>query len=66
MIARVDVPVLMVAGRQSQYWPVRARRGRRPRTPHGRAVVVEDSGHAVNFDRPDEFNRLLLDFMGEL
>jgi len=35
-------------------------------TAHGRAVVVEESGHAVNLDRPDEFNDVLLAFVREL
>ena len=29
-------------------------------------MVVEDSGHAVNFDQPEEFGRILLGFLGEL
>jgi len=66
VIARVDVPVLMVAGRQSQYWPCEHAEAAVRDTGQGRAAVVEDSGHAVNFDQPDEFDRLLLDFLGEL
>ena len=66
MIARVDVPVLMVAGRQSQFWPCEHAEAAVRGTAQGRAVVVEDSGHAVNFDRPDEFGRILLGFLGEL
>jgi pimeloyl-ACP methyl ester carboxylesterase len=66
VIARADVPVLMVAGRESQYWPCEHAEAAVRDTAQGRAVVVEDSGHAVNFDRPDEFDRVLLDFLGEL
>jgi non-heme chloroperoxidase len=66
VIARVDVPVLMVAGRESQYWPCEHAEAAVRQTPSGRAVVVEESGHAVNFDRPDEFNHLLLAFLKEL
>ncbi len=32
--------------------------------PGARQVVLEGAGHAVSVDRADEFNRLLLDFLG--
>jgi non-heme chloroperoxidase len=66
VIARADVPVLMVAGRESQYWPCEHAEAAVRDNPRGRALVIEDSGHAVNFDRPEEFDRVLLDFLGEL
>lgn len=66
VIARADVPVLMVAGRQSQYWPCEHAEAAVRDVAHGRAVVIEDSGHAVNLDRPDEFDKVLLDFLREL
>jgi non-heme chloroperoxidase len=66
VVARVDVPVLMVAGRESQFWPCEHAEAAVQGTPYGQTVLVEESGHAVNFDRPDEFNDVLLAFLGEL
>jgi pimeloyl-ACP methyl ester carboxylesterase len=66
VIARVDVPVLMVAGRESQYWPCEHAEAAVRHTEHGRAVVIEESGHAVNFDRPEEFDAELLRFLEDL
>lgn len=34
--------------------------------PHSKKVVISDSGHIMNIDKPDEFNKLVLDFIGEL
>jgi pimeloyl-ACP methyl ester carboxylesterase len=31
--------------------------------PHSEMVVVKGSGHAVTFEKPQEFNRLVLDFL---
>jgi pimeloyl-ACP methyl ester carboxylesterase len=31
--------------------------------PHARFAVVPDAGHAANVDNPDEFNRLLAEFL---
>ena len=66
VVARADVPVLMVAGRESQFWPAEHAEAAVRGTSSGRAVVVEQSGHAVNFDRPDEFNAIMLQFLEEL
>ncbi len=35
--------------------------------PHSKKVVIPDySGHLMNIDKPDEFNKLVLDFIGDL
>jgi pimeloyl-ACP methyl ester carboxylesterase len=66
VVARLDVPVLMVAGRHSQYWPCEHAAAAVAGNPSGRAVVLEDCGHAANLDRPDEFNGVLLGFLRDL
>jgi pimeloyl-ACP methyl ester carboxylesterase len=30
---------------------------------NGRYVVIPDCGHMLNMERPDDFNRILLDFL---
>ncbi len=66
VVARAGVPVLMVAGRESQFWPAEHAEAALRGTSSGRAVVVEESGHAVNFDRADAFNAIMLQFLEEL
>lgn len=66
VVARVDVPVLMVAARQSQLWPCEHAAAAVADTPRGRAVVLEDCGHAANLDQPEAFNAALLEFLAEL
>lgn len=31
--------------------------------PQGQVVIIEDCGHMVNMERPEEFNRVLVDFL---
>ncbi|OLR93458.1 alpha/beta fold hydrolase [Actinokineospora bangkokensis] len=66
VVARADVPVLMVAGRDSQYWPCEHAAAAVERTRDGRSHVLDDCGHAANLDRPEEFNAVLLAFLKEL
>jgi pimeloyl-ACP methyl ester carboxylesterase len=34
--------------------------------PNSRKVVFKDSSHFMNIDEPDEFNKLVLDFIGDV
>lgn len=66
VIARTAVPVLMVAGRQSQLWPCKHAEATAALAPQGRAAVIEECGHAVNIDQPEPFHALLLDFVAKV
>jgi non-heme chloroperoxidase len=66
VIDRVNVPVLMVAGRDSQFWPSEHAAAAVANNPNGYAVVIDDCGHVVNLDQVDAFNAHLLDFLGAL
>jgi non-heme chloroperoxidase len=66
VVARVEVPFLMLAGRESQFWPCEHAAAAVGDSAFGRAVVVEDCGHAMNLDRPDAVNHAVLSFLEEL
>lgn len=66
VVARTDVPVLMVAGSESQFWPWQHATWAAEVAPRGRAVVIDGAGHAVNLDNVEEFNRVLLDFVADV
>lgn len=63
VMERTERPVLMIAGRESQVWPCEHAAAAVAGNPYGRAVVIEDSGHAVNIDQPDRFHDVLIDFL---
>lgn len=66
VVARLDVPFLMVAGRNSQLWPCAHAAAAVGENPNGRVLVVEDAGHATNLDQPDVFDAALLAFIEDL
>lgn len=65
-IAATDKPFLMIAGRNSQFWPAAHASDAVGRNPYGRSVILEDCGHAANMDRPGKFNAAMLEFLGSL
>lgn len=66
VVARTTVPVLVVAGADSQYWPAEHAAATAALAPQGRSVVLEECGHAANFDQPDAFDAALLEFVASL
>ncbi|SNY23380.1 alpha/beta fold hydrolase [Paractinoplanes atraurantiacus] len=60
VIARMTVPSLFIAGRDSQLWP----------STHAldlnesaRVVTLDDCGHAANLDQPEAVNDAILEFL---
>ena len=66
VVRRFPLPLLMLAGRDSQIWPCEHAEAAVAGSPRGRALVIEDAGHAISFDQPDRFNEVLLEFLAEV
>ncbi|NNM45100.1 alpha/beta fold hydrolase [Knoellia koreensis] len=66
VVRRFPRPLLMMAARDSQIWSCEHADAAVAQNPQGRAVVIEDSGHAITFDQPDRFHEVLLDFLTEV
>jgi 2-succinyl-6-hydroxy-2,4-cyclohexadiene-1-carboxylate synthase len=64
-LVMLDLPLLAIAGARDEGY-VRAAKRIADTAPRGRAEIVEDAGHAVQLQRPDEVARLLEEFLGEL
>ncbi len=59
--ATASCPMLLIAGRDSELWPaehVRAVAG----NANARSSIIDECGHVVNVEQPEEFNATLLDF----
>lgn len=63
VIARIDIPALLVAGRDSELWPAEHAPAAAALNPLARSVVIQDCGHAVNIEQPDAFNSTVLEFL---
>ncbi len=61
----LDLPLLAIAGARDEGY-VRAAKRIADTAPRGHAEIVEEAGHAVQLQRPDEVARLLEEFLGRL
>ena len=61
-LAELRLPVLLIAGALDGKYSALAYDMAR-RLPEASAQVVAGAGHTIHFERPDEFDRLVLQFM---
>jgi 3-oxoadipate enol-lactonase len=57
------IPTLLLVGEEDALTPAKTMELMARRIPHSRFVTVTGAGHSVYFERPDEFNRILLEFI---
>ncbi len=65
-LRRLPVPVLFIAGEEDDLFPPALVAVAQRLVPHGRLLVVPQAGHSVYFERPDVFNRAVLEFFASL
>ena len=63
VVAATDVPVLFVAGSESEFWPSSHAGAAAALAPRGESAVIARDGHAANIEQPRAFNAGLLEFL---
>lgn len=63
-IAASSVPVLFVAGAESEFWPSSHAAAAAALGPHAESVVIAKDGHPANIEKWREFNGAMLEFIG--
>jgi pimeloyl-ACP methyl ester carboxylesterase len=63
-LAGMDVPVLIVWGREDKAIPLRCGRELHHILQGSRLEILDNAGHVPNFERAEEFNRLAMEFLG--
>lgn len=65
-LGEIDVPALVVCGRQDRLTPVKYAEYLHDRLAHSYLEVIEGAGHNVMLQRPEELNAAIRDFMNRL
>lgn len=60
----IKIPTLLMTGDADLYTPPALLRMIAAQIPGSEVVIVPDTGHAIYWERPDVFNRVVLDFIG--
>ena len=65
-LAGLKVPTLLLVGEVDVLAPPPVMELMHKRMPGSRLVVVPGAGHSVYFEKPEEFNRIVLDFLADV
>jgi pimeloyl-ACP methyl ester carboxylesterase len=65
-LAEISAPTLVLCGDQDQMTPVKYSQYLAENIPHARLVVIEDAGHMVMLERPQEISRHIRNFIQEI
>ncbi|CAA9489482.1 MAG: hypothetical protein AVDCRST_MAG65-1934 [uncultured Solirubrobacteraceae bacterium] len=65
VLPRVDVPTLVIHGAEDRRSPVSVSEALHAAIPNSRLALIGGAGHMTNLEAPDEFNRLLREFLRE-
>ena len=59
------IPTLLLVGEEDVLPPPPAMQSIKSKIPHARFVTVPQAGHSVYFEQPEDFNRIVADFLRE-
>lgn len=62
-LEKIEVPALIICGREDRLTPVKYAQYLRDHIPHATLEVIEGAGHMVMLERPQEVNRAIGDFL---
>jgi pimeloyl-ACP methyl ester carboxylesterase len=66
LLAELDVPMLVLHGRQDAVLPLKHSEAAAKLARHAQLVVLEDCGHTPQIEKPAEFNAALVSFAAKL
>lgn len=65
-IDATGVPVLVITGEHDALFPAKLVQDSASRLTNARSIEIADAGHSPYFERPDEYNAALLEFVANL
>jgi 3-oxoadipate enol-lactonase len=63
LLSKIDVPALVIVGSEDAVTPPADAEAMRERIEGSRLVIIEGAGHVSNIERPEEFDRALVEFL---
>jgi len=64
-LAELNMPVLVIAGKQDTPYILAAADYMVEKVPFARKVIIADAAHLLNMDQPEEFRRIVTSFLDE-
>jgi len=65
-LSNINAPTLIIVGREDPIRPVSDAEFMHERISDSQLEIIEDAAHMTNMEQPENFNRVLLDFLNKL
>lgn len=65
-LAHITVPTLILAGEHDKIIPLSEMQFLQKNIPESRLEIIKDAGHLSNMENPDEFNKVIAEFLTNL
>lgn len=65
-LTEIDVPVIVVVGKEDRVTPTEGQRELASRVPNARFVEITDAGHMLTMEQADQFNQEMLSFLKQV
>ena len=62
-VENIKVPTMILYGEEDTVYPPELARAMASRIPGAELTMIKGAGHLANLEQPDEFNRILLEFL---
>jgi 3-oxoadipate enol-lactonase len=63
VLPKINVPTLVIVGRQDEFTPVAKAEEMKQKIQNCKLIIIENAGHMPNLEQPEEFNKIVLDFL---
>ena len=63
-LSEIKIPLQLIWGSDDPLFPVAHATRAHALVEHSRLAIIEGAGHSPQAERPEEFNRVLLNFLG--
>ncbi|MDB5018185.1 MAG: catD 2 [Mucilaginibacter sp.] len=66
VLPEINIPTLVMVGREDEFTPVAKAEELKENLKNCKLVIIEDAGHMPNLEHPEEFNKVVLDFLNSI
>ena len=66
VLPEIDIPTLVIVGREDEFTPVARAEELQSHLQNCKLVVIDNAGHMPNLEQPEQFNKVVFDFLDSL
>lgn len=66
VLPEINIPTLVIVGCEDEYTPIAKAEELQENLHNCKLIIIEDAGHMPNLEQPEQFNKAVLTFLGNI